>query len=413
MASDLATFANGAAGSVARGTLNTLITRFQDVINVKDWGATGDGTTNDTAALQAALDYAHGTTGSPHGGSIASGGAGVFLNRPVYFPPGKYIITSALTMRSVRGAHVFGAGRFTTTIQNTSGGNVFTTNGCEYSRFEAMQLLTSSTGVGFDLDWDNTGSTALQSNTFCDMFFEAGAYGCRIGNSSFMGSENLFLNCFFANNTTAGLAVKNGNALQNTVIGGNFQGCTIGIWAASGSIPVIISVGFQQTSTNRDIQIDNSHPDSYFIAGCRSESQYFLHVGNGPGVHVSGCVQTQATAGTFLFYESGNVGSCVLDNCHSVNGIINAFSNGKIWIRGGSFSNAGFIPSNLAGTIMQYDLGPTTVASLPTAGTHLKGLRQLVTNSNATLATGHGNTVAGGGANICPVYCDGSNWKIG
>lgn len=400
-----------AASLTATGTTTTrtLGARFGDIVNVRDFGAIGDGSNDDTAELQAALDYAYGTTGSPHGT------ASVTSNRSVFFPPGTYKITSPLTLRSVRGANVFGSGRFTTTIQNTAGGNVFATNGCEYSMFGAMQLITSGTGVGFDLDWDNTGPTALQSNTFHDMFFEGGAFGCRIGNSGFMGSENLFLNCFFANQTTAGLATKNGNALQNTVIGGNFQSCTIGIWAGSGSVPNISGVGFQQTSTNRDIEINNSQPDAYFINGCRSESQYFLHVGNGPGIHVSGCVQTNATAGTFLFYEEGNVGSCLLDDCHSVNGVISSFSNGKIWIRGGSFGNTSFVPSSMGsgGRIMQWDLGPIAVGSLPTAGAHLQGLRQLVTDSNATLATGHGNTVAGGGSNIVPVYCDGSAWKIG
>ena len=56
---------------------------------------------------------------------------------------------------------------------------------------------------------------------------------------------------------------------------------------------------------------------------------------------------------------------------------------------------------------------PLTVATLPAASGFLRGARTLVTDSNATLAVGHGNVVAGGGANITPVYCDGTNWRIG
>ena len=51
-----------------------------------------------------------------------------------------------------------------------------------------------------------------------------------------------------------------------------------------------------------------------------------------------------------------------------------------------------------------------TVAGLPT-GT--AGMTAHVTDSNATLTAGIGATVVGGGANVVPVFFDGSNWKIG
>ena len=50
------------------------------VINVKDYGATGDGTTDDTAAIQAALNVGQGNV--------------------VYFPEGQYIVSSSLIMKS-------------------------------------------------------------------------------------------------------------------------------------------------------------------------------------------------------------------------------------------------------------------------------------------------------------------------
>ena len=67
---------------------------FEDVIDVKDWGAVGDGVTDDAAAIQAALNAVDANVG------------GV-----VEFPPGRYIIGTAIeitrnntTLRGTRGA---------------------------------------------------------------------------------------------------------------------------------------------------------------------------------------------------------------------------------------------------------------------------------------------------------------------
>ena len=54
-----------------------------------------------------------------------------------------------------------------------------------------------------------------------------------------------------------------------------------------------------------------------------------------------------------------------------------------------------------------------TVAQLPTASTALAGTRAAVSNSNTAYTAGIGATVAGGGSNIVPVFCNGTNWLIG
>ena len=57
---------------------------------------------------------------------------------------------------------------------------------------------------------------------------------------------------------------------------------------------------------------------------------------------------------------------------------------------------------------------PSTVASLPAAAAGLKGYRSYVTDSNAVSFTaGIGAVVAAGGSTIVPVFCDGTNWRIG
>lgn len=56
------------------------------------------------------------------------------------------------------------------------------------------------------------------------------------------------------------------------------------------------------------------------------------------------------------------------------------------------------------------NIGVMTVSALPAAAASYTGARAMVTDATATTFA---STVAGGGANIVPVYCDGSAWKIG
>src|SRR5262249_4384611 len=136
-----------------------------DAVSVKDsrFAAVGDGATDDTVALQAALDFCFGPADAQHGT------ASVYQNKAVYIPPGHYKTTAPLTVKYLHGARIIGAGRFVTHIENvTPGSSVLATNGCGYSRFEGMRLTAAAGGESFDLDWDGSaGGPALQSNTFC------------------------------------------------------------------------------------------------------------------------------------------------------------------------------------------------------------------------------------------------------
>jgi hypothetical protein len=90
-------FKSGYTGSVGR----TLLSRLNDTISVKDFGATGDGVADDTAEIQAALDYANSLSGAQ-----------------VYFPRGTYL-TGKLTIYS--GTYLLGDGRNNTTIKLKDG----------------------------------------------------------------------------------------------------------------------------------------------------------------------------------------------------------------------------------------------------------------------------------------------------
>src|SRR5262245_18977842 len=71
----------------------TMPDRLADVRNVKDFGAVGDGVTDDTAAIQATFDCSFGTASNPHGPYYDR-----FLNKPVFFPAGRYKTTAPLVL---------------------------------------------------------------------------------------------------------------------------------------------------------------------------------------------------------------------------------------------------------------------------------------------------------------------------
>jgi hypothetical protein len=169
----------------------------------------------------------------------------------------------------------------------------------------------------FDLDWDNSaGGPALQSNTFADLFFDGGAIGIEIGRSGFMDSENLFLNCFWLSCSTAGLLTSNANALQQTVIGGNFQTCGTAIFVGTGSVPTIKGVGFQQSGQS-DVYTGASQGNAMAISGCRSESPNFINNAGGQALNVEGCSHIGTADGYFLTQAGGQ---CAVRSCYSTRG---------------------------------------------------------------------------------------------
>jgi hypothetical protein len=144
---------------------------------------------------------------------------------------------------------------------------------------------------------------------FADLHFDGGAIGIEIGHSGFMGSENLFLDCHWLSCATAGLLTSNPNALQQTIIGGNFQGCGIGIFAGAGSVPVVKGVGFQ-VSAQSDIYTGTSSNNAMTVSGCRSESTNFVNNAGGQALAVDACSHIGSADGYFLRQDGGQLSVC-------------------------------------------------------------------------------------------------------
>jgi len=102
------------------------------VVNVRSYGAIGDGTTDDTAACQAALTAA--------------------ANRALFFPPGRYRITSTLLLANAA-VHIFGAGINRTELRFSGAVNGIQITSNHSKQHHLIHGLTISTTA--------TGNTAL------------------------------------------------------------------------------------------------------------------------------------------------------------------------------------------------------------------------------------------------------------
>lgn len=286
-------------------------------------GAYGDGSHDDHDAIQAAIDDSFGTAASPHGTSS-------WLNKPLYFPHGNYHISSPLVLTQVLGGYIFGDGPLTTQISQTSSNtSAIVTNGFKGCRIERLSIGGNGTGVGIDFDWNGTGDVGLSGNSLAHAT-TSGGYGARIGNSGNEGVGHRFDGVLFGG--TVGLGVMTAGAINNVVIGGDFQSCTnVGMKIVHGGVSLFNSVGLQQPSGVYDIQVDDAaHP--LVAVACRSESENFLDMNATGTVVCLGCTQT----GGVKFLDISAAGKVILDACAAPTGIING-SVGTVYVRGGTF----------------------------------------------------------------------------
>lgn len=282
------------------------------VITPQMFGAKGDGSTDDTAAVQAAFDAAF-VVAASNADTIPPG------NKELYFPPGIYKTTSPITHTGLFGGRIRGAGRLTSRIKNTGGGDCIQTNGCEYTHWSDL-ALESTGGKALKLDWNGSGA-ALQQNVFQSMLFSGGTYGVTMAESGHQGDTNTFVECFFINCTTAGVWIAGSNVIATKFLGGDFQANGIGILTTLGGGVYVYGTDFQ-TSSTCDIQIDANEDNTTVILGADSESANFLDISSGNNCIVEGASHRNGgNPGYFVKSRNNLAGSgLVIKSCTSVDG---------------------------------------------------------------------------------------------
>lgn len=127
-------FVQSGSGAVTR----TWQSKAADIFSVKDFGATGNGSTDDSSAIQAAINAA----GAAGGGTV-------------YLPPGTYILGSGISW-TYSGIHLVGAGQYSTIIKsNFATGNVISVgssstnpSSCSIERMSFRTSVNRSSGAG-------------------------------------------------------------------------------------------------------------------------------------------------------------------------------------------------------------------------------------------------------------------------
>lgn len=137
--SSLIGYINSGSGAAAR----TVQARLRDMLSVKDFGALGDGTTNDVTAIQNAINAA---AALPASGSIP--GLGGISGATVYFPPGVYRINSGLTVTN--GVKLVGNGERSSVINYYGSGAAISnvTPGTRIGKIGIMEMTIADKGTG-------------------------------------------------------------------------------------------------------------------------------------------------------------------------------------------------------------------------------------------------------------------------
>jgi len=327
---------------------NGRITANVDYINVKDYGATGDGITDDKAAIQSAIDLA-----------VASKGT-------IYFPSGTYRISNVLTINdtvtlvsntAVSGVTILGAGKNNTTIladagtfdafriTNTTTGiiNAFTMSDLAIVRggtsiYASDQVPSAGAGLSVDnmaaftfqnlaimnFDWGVYGTDML-GGQFLDCLISYNRAGVFLQRTDFSGPNDIAFNSCIIGNAVYGVWLKEGTMVN--FFGGDIEGNGINL-----------SLG-QPTAVSDAYKWAIRHDDSHGPLGLNVNGTYFernhgtaeIWIRNTANNNVgSGTVTHSINNSSFARAAAGNSAPYVIltDNDNTQQTLINVTNNG-------------------------------------------------------------------------------------
>jgi hypothetical protein len=220
----------------------------------RDFGARGDGETDDTQAIQNALN----TLG-------ASGRSPV-----LYIPSGTYLVTQPLLLLGGINLSVIGEDPRTTTLKwkGKGHGAILQIDAVAYSRF--IRLTFDGGGTAEMAVSQSQSEISIvpvrkpffaTGNEYADDVFENAEYGLRVGYNTSGDAEGTIMRCEFIKNSLAGFETENPNALDWWIWDSAFIANKTGAANTSGAYHVYNSVF--ENSTSEDVFIFNTGNFNY------------------------------------------------------------------------------------------------------------------------------------------------------
>ena len=350
------------AGVAAVAT--TVQGKLRETVSVKDFGAVGDGVTDDTAAIQAAIDSL------PINGGMVS------------IPPGNYIISSTIELRS--GVYFMGmAGRDGARITANNITAINSVN-AQQVRIANLRLYSNRTPDTWGIYVENNPRGIYIENVYADGFgdqLQGG--GFRVWNESW-GSRLIGLaaeRCGYGISINAGASVIVGAGLRQLSGPGLFIEGGNGYHISGGVIEKTRDSDGAAAGTGYSIIVQNGK--RIVISGVYTEQSRdgLVKLDSTNGVCIQGCfIDGVANAaldfGILYFTNSSN---CVVEG-NSIRGLDSTLGTGKAVIYFDATSNSNVVMGNQLESDGNVGAGNSTVIDLGSNNVYIN-------NTGPTLAT--------------------------
>ena len=306
-------------------------TKLQETVSVKDFGAVGDGTTDDTAAFAAAIA----------------------ASKQVYIPVGTYLISSLVFNTVGRSGVTFtGASNTATILKATASATNFLSVYGNYNQQNVFENFT----IDMSLMPNTASSRAIYlkqtyGNSFRNVFVinnGASTYPCYLDVGTY---TTVFDNCDFS--STTGVVKLQGVSLSNAVTTVTFIGCSFGSMVADNAVSITLLQPVVQGSLNKFVL---SNILGFSILGGDIEG-----------------------TGTYLVLGSA-VGHLASSN-NELSGFTGTYSSGTF--------NGGYLMDQYGGTpfTLSPNAGTTHNGVITEQSSTLAGTRKVIQNTNVTPQT--------------------------